>query len=110
MLEKIVRHVVGKGNDQMIIAGTVWYLFGLLVVATLFESAITYAPSAHSMTKIVLGVTLALAAVFGLGAIWLTIKRKRSPGSPLFHSKPASIVAVCVAGIVTFVVLFGIVG
>ena len=49
---------------------------------TLFESAITYAPSAHSMTKIVLRVTLALAAVFGLGAIWMTIRRETPSAFP----------------------------
>jgi len=94
----------------MKIVVTSWYLFGLMVVAALLESAITYAPSAQSMANIVLGATVGISAVSGLIAIWLTIKRKRSPESPVFHSKPASIVAMCVAGIATLVVLFGVVG
>lgn len=94
----------------MRIIGTAWYLFGLLVVAALFESAITYAPSAQHMGNVMLGVTVVLAGVFGLGASWLTIKRRRHPESHVFRSKSASIVAICAAAIMTFIVLVGVVG
>jgi Na+/phosphate symporter len=94
----------------MRIVGIAWYLFGLLVAAALLESAITYAPSARHMGNVILGATVVFAGVFGLGATWLTIKRKRNPESQVFRSKPASIVAMCVAVIMTLIVLFGVVG
>ena len=94
----------------MRIVGTAWYLFGLLVAAALLESAITYAPSARPMGNVILGVTVVFAGVFGLGATGLTIRRRRNPESQIFQSKSASIVAACVAAIMTLIVLFGVVG
>jgi hypothetical protein len=69
-----------------------------------------YAPSAEHLSNVMLGVTLAFAGVSGVAAAWLTIKRKRDPGSRMFQSKAASTVALCVAACVTLVVLFGVVG
>lgn len=94
----------------MRIVGTAWYLVGLLIVSALLESAITYVPSAQHMGNVVLWATVVLAGVFGLGATWLTVKRKRNPDNQIFHSKPVSIVAVSVAAIMTLIVLFGVVG
>ncbi len=62
------------------------------------------------MGNVVFGATVALAGVFGLGAGWLTIKQKQNPESQMFQSKPATIVALSVAAIMTLIVLFGVVG
>jgi hypothetical protein len=94
----------------MKLVGIAWYLFGLLVVAALLESAITYAPTAQHMGNVILRVTVVLAGVFGLGATWLTVKRKRNPDNQIFHSKSVSIVVMSVAAIMTLVVLLGVVG
>lgn len=94
----------------MRIVGTAWYVFGLLAVAALLESAVTYAPAAQHMGSTLIRVTLALAGVSGLGAIGLTIKRARSPESPIFKSRAAAGVALCVAAAVTLAVLLGVAG
>jgi hypothetical protein len=94
----------------MKIVRTAWYLFGLLIVAAFIESAISYTPEAEHMGNVMFGATLALAGVFGLGAAWLAIKRKRNPESRLFQSKRASIVALSVAAIATLFVLLVTVG
>lgn len=94
----------------MKIVGTAWYLFGLLVVATLLESAITCAPSARHMGNVMMGTTVVFAGMCGLGATWLTVKRKRNPKSAIFRSKSASIIALSFAVVVTLIVLFGLVG
>lgn len=94
----------------MRILGIAWYLFGLLVVAALLESAITYVPTTPHTGNVILGATVLLACVFGLGATWLTVKRKRNPDNQIFHSKSVLIVVMSVATIMTLIVLFGIVG
>jgi hypothetical protein len=102
--------IFGRGDNEMKIVGTAWYLFGLMIVTAFLESAISYVPEAQHMGNVILGATLALAGVFGLGAAWLTIKRKRNPESQLFRSKQASIVALSIAAIMTLFVLLGGVG
>jgi uncharacterized membrane protein len=87
-----------------------WYLFGLMAVAALLESATTYAPTAQQMGNVILCVTVLLSAVFGLGATWLTLQRKKNPDNQIFHSKSALFVVMSVAVIMTLVVLFAVVG
>jgi hypothetical protein len=71
-------------------------MFGLLTVATLLVSAITYAPSAERFAEVLLAVTAALAAAFGLVAIWLQVEQRRRPESWVF-SRSASRVAMFLA-------------
>jgi hypothetical protein len=94
----------------MKLVGIAWYLFGLLVVAALLESAITYAPTAQHTGNVILCATVVLAGLCGLGATWLTVKRKKNPDNQIFHSKSVSFVVVSLAVILTLVVLFGVVG
>lgn len=88
---------------------TAWYVFGLLLLAMLCESAITYAPSGESTGRIIFRVTTFLAAVVGLIAVWFTVQQKRRPESVLF-SKTSTAIAFAVAAILTLVVIGGILG
>ena len=94
----------------MRIVVTAWYLFGLLLFTTLMESAVTYVPEARNMGNRMTGVSAVFAGMFGMGAIGLTIKRKRSPESRIFHSKLAFIIAASVAAIMTFILVVGVIG
>ena len=93
----------------MRIVVTAWILLGVLLVATLLESAITYTPAAQHMGNVRCGITALLAVVCGLGAVGLTIRRQRCPEGWIFHSQAVAIGAVCVVAIVMLVVLFGVV-
>ena len=75
-------------------------MFGLLTVATLLVSAIT---CAQPFGEILLSVTAALAATFGLVAIWLQVEQKRRPESWAF-SRSASRVAMFLAVVFTVAV------
>ena len=89
---------------------TAWYLFGLLLFSTPMASAITYAPAAQNMANRLLGASAVLAGVFGMGATWLTITRKRNPDSRIFRSKLAFLISASVAAIMTFILVVGVIG
>jgi len=94
----------------MRLVATVWYVFGLLVLAAIAESATTYAPSAQDLGDRIRAITTGFAVLAGVGASGLSILRKRRPQLPIFESKRASRVAFGFAGVLTVVVLFGVIG
>jgi isoprenylcysteine carboxyl methyltransferase (ICMT) family protein YpbQ len=105
------QHVLSHLKEStIIIVITAWYLFGLLTFAALAQSAITYAPSERGTANVILGIIALLAVFVGLGAVWLTVKRKQTPESGIFHSKRASNITLCIAGILTLFVLLVVVG
>jgi hypothetical protein len=98
------------GGIVMRIVGVAWYLCGLFCVAAIVESMITFVPEAQRMGTILLVALLILAALFGIGAAWLMFFRRRRPMSWVFTSKPLSTGMVCVAAILTIVILMSVAG
>jgi hypothetical protein len=94
----------------MNIVGVTWYLCGLLGVAAIVESIITYAPTAQHRALILQGALLTLAALFGIAATWMTGFRRRSPMSWVFTSRSLYTGMVCIAAILTIVVLISVAG
>jgi hypothetical protein len=94
----------------MKVIGIAWYLCCLLFAAAVIESMITYAPEAERMGLIIGGTLLVLAVVFGMGAMGLTIYKRRCPASRMFNSKPLFMGIASFAVVLTIVILLGIVG
>ena len=95
----------------MRLVATVWYVFLVLVLAAIAQSATTYVPSAQVLGDRMLTITMrGFAVLAGLGASGLSIFRKLKPQSSIFESKRASRVALGFAGVLTVVVLFGVIG
>jgi len=87
-----------------------WYVFGLLVVAAIAESATTYVPSAQAMGDRMLTITTWFAILAGTVAGGLSVFQRRRPQSQMFQSKSALAVAVGISVLLTVVVLFGLIG
>ena len=94
----------------MRVVGIAWYLFGLMCIAAIFESLITYVPSAQYFAAVLFGITLVLIGAFGLAAAWLTVLRRRLPNSPILQSRAMLFTARSVAAIMTLIIIAGVVG
>jgi hypothetical protein len=94
----------------MRIVGIAWYLFGLMCVAAIIESLITYVPSAQHFAAVTFSIIIALIGAFGLAAAWLTVLRRRLPDSPILQSRALLFAARSVAAIMTLILIVCVIG
>ena len=94
----------------MKIIKTIWYLCGLMIVAVLALSAMSVVPEGESERKVACIVGLFLAGSLACAGIWLGTRFRRNPSDPFLMSTRWTRIILAVAIILTFVVLFGVIG
>jgi|GEM_PF-1560215 len=88
-------------NEEMTIIRTIWYVCGLMIVATLLLSAMTVVPAAEANRKIVCVVSLGLAVLLAIAGRRMAKRLKSNPTDAFLTSTTWSRAFVTAAVVLT---------
>ena len=94
----------------MILIRTCWYLSVMFFVMLGCASAITVAPGGESTMGIIMLLLVILSLFSGVTAFLLRRRFKRNPEAVIFRSKVVSGICIGIAAVLTFFLVFGVIG